>query len=103
MRVGDLVIDIAQRSVTRGGKVILLSAREFDLLAALAANEGRVLSREAIQERVWMNEQAVPTIVDVYIGLLRKKLDTGHDDKLIQTIKGVGYVLRAPQHAEASQ
>jgi DNA-binding response OmpR family regulator len=96
IRVDDLEIDTASRRVTRGGREIELSHREYDLLEALAGSEGRVLSREAIQERVWMNEQASSNTVDVYVGMLRKKLDTGHSAKLIHTVNRVGYTLRAP-------
>lgn len=95
IRVDDLEIDTAQRRVSRGGIEVGLSRREYDLLEALAAHEGRVLTREAIQERVWMNEEATSSTVDVYIGMLRKKLDAGHANKLIQTVHGVGYTLRA--------
>jgi DNA-binding response OmpR family regulator len=94
IRVGDLEIDTAQRRVTRAGHEIVLSHREYGLLEALAANEGRVLTREAIQERVWMNEAATSSVVDVYIGHLRKKIDSGHAIKLIQTVHGAGYTLR---------
>lgn len=96
IRVGDLTIDTAQRRVTRAGLEIGLSNREYDLLEALAANEGKVLTREAIQERIWMNEDAVENTVNVYIGMLRKKLDANHAVKLIQTVHGVGYMLRIP-------
>ena len=96
IRVGDLTIDTAQRRVTRAGVEIGLSNREYDLLEALAANEGKVLTREAIQERIWMNEDAVENTVNVYIGSLRKKLDTNHAAKLIHTVHGVGYTLRLP-------
>ena len=96
IKVADLEIDMAQHRVTRAGKDIQLSHREYDLLAALAANEGKVLTREAIQERVWMNEDAFSNTVNVYIGMLRKKIDTDFDHKLIQTIHGVGYTLRSP-------
>ena len=95
IRVADLEIDTAQHRVTRAGAEIGLSRREYDLLEALAGNEGRVLSREVIQERVWMDEDAYSNVVDVYIGMLRKKVDAGHDRKLIQTVRGVGYTLRA--------
>ena len=96
IRVADLVIDTAQRSVTRGGVTIGLSHREYELLEALAANQGRVLTREVIQERVWMDEEALSNTVDVYINLLRKKIDSAHDLKLIQTVRGRGYTLRVP-------
>jgi two-component system copper resistance phosphate regulon response regulator CusR len=97
IRVGDLEIDTAQRRVTRAGKEVGLSHREYDLLEALAANESRVLTREASQERVWMNEEATSSTVDVYIGMLRKKIDAGFSVKLIQTVHGVGYTLRLPE------
>ncbi len=97
IRVGDLEIDTAKRRVTRDGVEALLSNREYDLLEALAANEGKVLTREAIQERIWMNEDAYSNTVNVYIGMLRKKIDAGHDVKLIQTVHGVGYTLRLPE------
>jgi DNA-binding response OmpR family regulator len=95
IRVADLEIDTAQRRVTRAGQEIHLTNREFELLEALAAHEGKVLSREAIQERVWMNEESFSNTVNVYIGMLRKKIDSGHDVKLIQTVHGVGYTLRS--------
>ena len=63
----------------------------------LAANEGRVLTREAIQERVWMAENSFSNTVDVYIRMLRKKIDAGHPIKMIQTVHGVGYTLRLPE------
>lgn len=97
IRVGDLEIDTAQHRVTRGGVEIGLSHREYELLEALAAHESQVLSREAIQERIWMNEESYSNTVDVYIRLLRKKIDAGFDTKLIHTVHGVGYTLRVPE------
>ncbi len=97
IRVGDLEIDTAKRRVTRNDVEVLLSNREYDLLEALAGNEGKVLTREAIQERIWMNEDAYSNTVNVYIGMLRKKIDAGHAVKLIQTVHGVGYTLRLPE------
>lgn len=97
IRIGDLELDTTQRRVTRAGMEIELSHREYELLAALAAHEGRVLSRETIQERVWMAEECNSNTVDVYIGLLRKKIDFGHEAKLIQTVRGTGYALRRPE------
>jgi two-component system copper resistance phosphate regulon response regulator CusR len=101
IHVADLVIDTAGRRVTRSGVSIGLSQREYDLLEALAANEGRVLTREAIQERVWLDEESYSNTVDVYIGMLRKKIDAGPGPKLIQTVRGVGYTLRVPELDEA--
>src|SRR3954451_20882575 len=95
IRVADLEIDTTAARVTRGGSEIRLTPREYSLLEALAANEGRVLTREAIQDRVWMDEESYSNTVDVHVGLLRKKIDAGHTVKLIRTVHGVGYVLRA--------
>ena len=97
IRVGDLEIDTAKRRVSRAGRMIGLSHREYELLESLAANEGRVLTREAIQERVWMAENSFSNTVDVYIRMLRKKIDAGHPIKMIQTVHGVGYTLRLPE------
>lgn len=102
IRVADLEIDTAQRRVTRAGVEIGLSHREYELLEALAAYESQVLTREAIQERIWMDEESYSNTVDVYIGMLRKKIDAGHAVKLIQTVRGVGYTLRLPDPEEAT-
>ncbi len=96
IRIGDLEIDTVGRRVTRSGEEIRLSHREFELLEALASNEGRVLDRQTIQERVWLNEETYSNMVDVYIGTLRKKIDAGHEEKLIRTIHGIGYSLQSP-------
>jgi two-component system copper resistance phosphate regulon response regulator CusR len=100
IRIADLEIDTGQRRVTRAGQEIALSQREYQLLEALAANEGRVLTRETIQERVWMDDESYSNTVDVYIGLLRKKIDADHALKLIQTVRGLGYTLRRPDAEE---
>lgn len=99
--VADLEIDTAAHRVSRAGKEVHLSPREYDLLEALASQEGRVLTREMIQDRVWMSEDAFSNTVDVYIGLLRKKVDAGHDRKLIRTVHGVGYSLRADGESDS--
>ena len=74
----------------------------LELLEALAGHESQVLTREAIQERIWMNEDSFSNTVDVYIRMLRKKIDTDHDVKLIQTVHGVGYTLRLPDTEDLS-
>ena len=99
-RVADLEIDTALHRVTRAGREIALSPREYTLLEALASHEGQVLTREAIQDRVWMDEEAYSNTVDVYIGLLRKKIDAESEVKLIQTVRGAGYTLRRPEPGE---
>ncbi len=93
--IDTLEIDIAEHRVHRTGAEIALTAREFQLLEALALNEGRVMTRDAIQERVWQNEESVAKTVDVFIGSLRKKIDDGHDVKLIHTVRGLGYKIQA--------
>lgn len=95
IKVGDLEIDTVGRRVTRAGEEIRLSHREFELLEALASNEGRILDRQTIQERVWLNEEVYSNMVDVYIGTLRKKIDAGHSEKLIRTVHGLGYSLQS--------
>ena len=102
IRVADLTIDTAGRRVSRGGTDIPLSHREYELLEALAAREGQVLTREVIQERVWMDDDSFSNTVDVYIGMLRKKIDAGQSVRLIQTVRGVGYALRRPEEGEAT-
>jgi len=96
IRVADLTIDTAQRLVTRAGETIGLSHREYELLEALAGHESQVLTREVILERIWMNDETYSNTVDVYINMLRKKIDAGHSVKLIQTVRGTGYTLRVP-------
>ena len=102
IRIEDLEIDTTQRRVTRSGQDIALSHREYQLLEALALNEGRVLTRDVIQERVWMDDESYSNTVDVYIGLLRKKIDADHEVKLIQTVRGLGYTLRGPSEVKTS-
>ncbi len=93
--VADLIVDISSRKVMRGGKDILLSAKEYELLQYLAVNKGIVLSREKIEDHIWNYDYEGGTnVVDVYIRYLRKKIDEGYDKKLIHTVRGMGYVLR---------
>ena len=93
--VADLTVDISSRKVARGGKDILLSAKEYELLQYLAVNNGIVLSREKIEDHIWNYDYEGGTnVVDVYIRYLRKKIDEGFDKKLIHTVRGMGYVLR---------
>ena len=97
LRVADLEIDTATREVQRGErKVENLTTREYELLEFMARNPRRVLSRDLLLSRVWEQESSFETnVVDVYVGYLRKKIDAPYDPRLIQTIRGVGYALRA--------
>jgi two-component system copper resistance phosphate regulon response regulator CusR len=96
IRVEDLEIDTSQQRVTRGGQLISLTPREYQLLEALASREGDILTREIIQERVWMDDESYSNAVDVYIGYLRRKIDANRPIKLIHTVRGLGYTLRRP-------
>jgi len=94
IRVGDLELDRLSRRVTRGGRPIDLTAKEYSLLEYLMANAGRVLSRSMIIEHVWdQSFDGVFSIVDVYLGRLRSKIDQSSDQKLIRTVRGVGYSI----------
>lgn len=92
--IDDLQIDTDAQTVRRGGQEIRLTPREFSLLEALARNEGRVLTREAILERIWDNEESLPNTVNFHVTSLRKKIDQDQEVKLIKTIHGFGYSLR---------
>ena len=95
LQVADLVLDPATRSVTRGGQPITLTNREFALLEYLMRNAGRVLTRTAITEHVWDYDfDSGTNVIDVYVNYLRKKIDAGHEPKLLHTVRGAGYVLR---------
>lgn len=93
--ISDLSLDSAARVVKRGGAEIALSAKEYALLEYLMRNAGIVLSREKIEDHIWNADYEGGTnVVDVYIRYLRKKIDDGHANKLIHTVRGSGYVLR---------
>ena len=100
IQIADLQIDTKQRNVLRAGQEVSLTPREYSLLEALAVREGQVLTRETILDTVWMNEESLPNNVDVYVGMLRRKIDAGRDAKLIRTVHGLGYSLRDPQNGE---
>ena len=100
IRIADLEIETLARRVRRASREISLTPHEYALLEALATHEGRTLTREIILERVWGSDDTYSNTVDVHIASLRKKIDTGPAAKLIHTVHGIGYVLRAPD-AEA--
>ena len=94
IKVSDLEIDVLKRRVTRGGKRIDLTAKEFALLYLLASRKGEVLSRTLIASQVWdMNFDSDTNVVDVAIRRLRAKIDEPFSGKLIHTLRGMGYVL----------
>ncbi len=95
LQVADLTLDPARRIVSRGTERIDLSTKEFALLDYLMRNPGRVLTRTMIAEHVWDYDfDPMSNIIDVYVNYLRKKIDTGREPKLIQTVRGAGYVLQ---------
>jgi DNA-binding response OmpR family regulator len=96
LAVADLKMNLLTRKVTRGGQAIELTAREFSLLEHLMRSPGRVLTRVEICERVWdYNFDPGTNLVEVYIQRLRKKVDGDSPQKLIETIRGVGYRIKA--------
>lgn len=102
IRIADLEIDTRLRRVSRAGRDVGLTPREYDLLEALAAHEGRTLTRDAILERIWQDEESYSNTVDVHVMALRRKIDAGQAVKLIQTVYGVGYVLKRPNEEAPS-
>ena len=94
--VGDLVLDTATKRARRGGALIELTAKEYALLETLMRHPNQVLSRDQIIEHVWdMDFEAESKLIEVYIYTLRKKIDSGHTDKLIRTVRGIGYRITA--------
>jgi two-component system copper resistance phosphate regulon response regulator CusR len=94
LQIADLCVDVQKRVVTRRGKRIDLTLKEYALLEYLARNARQVLSRAMIVEQVWdQSFDSFTNVVDVYIRYLRNKIDQGFEPKLIHTVRGVGYVL----------
>ncbi|MBI1848257.1 MAG: response regulator transcription factor [Candidatus Rokubacteria bacterium] len=97
LRTADLTLDPATRLVTRAGRPVTLTTREYALLEYFMRNPGRVLTRPMIAEHVWgIDFDAESNIIDVYIGYLRRKLDGEGAPSLLHTVRGAGYVLRPP-------
>jgi len=96
LQVADLRMDVLHRRVTRASEAITLSPREFDLLQLLMEEPGRVFSRTEICERVWQRDHEYDTrTVEIFIGRLRKKVDLHFTPSLIQTLRNIGYTIRA--------
>ena len=96
LQVADLTLDPARRLVARAGEKIDLTSKEFALLAYFMRNPGRVLTRTMISEHVWDYDfDTMTNVIDVYVNYLRKKIDAGREPKLIHTVRGAGYVLKA--------
>lgn len=97
-KIGDLELDIAAHRVTRSGHRLDLTAKEFSLLSLLARRAGEVLTRTFIAESVWdIHSGGDTNVVDVSVRRLRSKVDDPFSQKLLRTVRGVGYVLEAPE------
>jgi two-component system, OmpR family, copper resistance phosphate regulon response regulator CusR len=97
MRVGDLEVDVIGRSVTRGGQVLDLTAREFELLEYLVRHRDHVVSREMLTRDVWKEagrHTPLDNVIDVHVARLRRKVDDQFNQKLVHTVRGVGFVVR---------
>ncbi|MGQ0641852.1 MAG: response regulator transcription factor [Gemmatimonadaceae bacterium] len=104
VRIGDLTVDLVTRDVTRSGRSISLTQKEYGLLEYLVRHTGTAVTREQISEQVWRQPfDANTNIVDVYINYLRKKLDIDDLPPLVHTIRGVGYVLRPAAPSAAAE
>lgn len=96
IKIGDLELDLDKKRASRAGEIIELTAKEFSLLEFLMRNTGRVVSRAEIAEHVWeITFDTGTNVVDVYVNLLRKKIDKNFEHKFIQTKIGMGYILNA--------
>lgn len=94
LRLGDLDVDLARRKVTRAGRRLELSPKEFTLLTVMLRRQGEVLSRTVLAEQVWdLNFDSETNAIDVAVRRLRAKLDEGFDRPLLHTVRGMGYVL----------
>ena len=98
LQVGDLEMDLLKRQVRRAGQNIELQPREFRLLEHLMHHAGQVVTRTMLLEKVWdYHFDPQTNVIDVHVSRLRRKIDKGFDYPLIQTVRGAGYVLRAPE------
>jgi two-component system, OmpR family, copper resistance phosphate regulon response regulator CusR len=100
LQIGDLEVDIVGRSVTRRGQLLEVTAREFDLLEYLVRHQGHVVSREMLARDVWKEaarHTPLDNVIDVHVARLRRKVDDHFDQKLVHTVRGVGFVVREEQ------
>jgi heavy metal response regulator len=97
LQVGDLMLDLISRHAIRGGKEVQLTGKEFALLEFFMRHPDEILSRELLSEKVWEETfDTLTNVIDVYINYLRNKIDRQFEPKLIQTVRGVGYMLKTP-------
>lgn len=97
LRVGDLEIDPLSRKAARGGAVLELTPREFDILTQLALARGEIVTREMLAREVWRQRSWTPSmdnVIDVHLSRLREKVDKNHSPRLLQTVRGLGFLLK---------
>jgi len=95
LKVNDLNMDLLTQKVTRAGRAIELTVKEYALLEYLMRNAGNIITRTMISEHVWdINFDTMTNVIDVYINYLRNKIDSGFEDKMIHTVRGKGYLLK---------
>ncbi len=97
LRIGDLEIDVVTRKVTRGGRIVELTVREFELIEYLLRHQGQIVSRGTLARDVWKEtarSTSLDNVIDVHIARLRRKVDLDQPIKLIHTVRGVGFMLR---------
>jgi DNA-binding response OmpR family regulator len=97
LRAGDLEVDVVGRSVARSGQTLDLTAREFDLLEYLVRHQGHVVSREMLARDVWKEaarHTPLDNVIDVHMARLRRKVDDQFEQKLVHTVRGVGFIIR---------
>jgi len=95
LQIGDLILDLLTHKVTRAGKEIILTNKEYALLEYLMRNAGSIVTRTMISEHVWdINFDTFTNVIDVYVNYLRNKIDKGDKKKLIHTVRGRGYTIR---------
>jgi DNA-binding response OmpR family regulator len=100
LRIADLELDVIRRSVTRSGQALDLTAREFELLEYLVRHRDQVVSREMLTRDVWKEagrHTPLDNVIDVHVARLRRKVDDPFDEKLVHTMRGVGFVVRQDQ------
>lgn len=97
LRMADLQVDLRARRVTRGGQLVVLSTKEFGVLAHLLRRAGNVVTRAELAEKVWEDLQDTPSnVIEVTVYHLREKIDRGFSPTLIHTVRGAGYLLQTP-------
>ena len=100
LKIGDLHVDLLSHTVSRSGKSISLQPREMRLLEQLLRHQGQVVTRTMLLEKVWdYHFDPQTNVIDVHVSRLRGKIDKGFDYPLIHTVRGIGYILRAPEKA----